>query len=106
MSILVSPGGAEVPLCSFPALASAASTTQPLVTPAALKNALNRVRQEFEFNISAVHHFNVSLTASKSLGEVALDIMEGVHTQLEPTRRVLGIFTHVSICAIIYIYIK
>ncbi|XP_005236880.2 DC-STAMP domain-containing protein 2 [Falco peregrinus] len=71
-----------------------------------LKNALDRVRQEFEFNISAVHHFNVSLTASKSLGEVALDIMEGVHTQLEPTRKVLGIFTHISICAIIYLYIK
>ncbi|NXK15400.1 DCST2 protein, partial [Herpetotheres cachinnans] len=73
---------------------------------APLRNALDRVRQEFEFNISAVHHFNISLSASKSLGEVALDIMEGVRTRLEPTRQVLGLFTHISFCAILYIYLQ
>ncbi|NXN69785.1 DCST2 protein, partial [Himantopus himantopus] len=71
-----------------------------------LRDALDRVRQEFEFNISAVHRFNVSLSASKSLGEVALDIMEGVRLRLEPTRRVLGLFMHVSFCAILYIYLQ
>ncbi|NWQ86139.1 DCST2 protein, partial [Burhinus bistriatus] len=71
-----------------------------------LRDALDRVRQEFEFNISAMHHFNVSLSASKSLGEVALDIMEGVRLRLEPTRRVLGLFMHVSFCAILYIYLQ
>lgn len=77
-----------------------------LVTPAALRDALDRVRGEFEFNISAVHHFNVSLSASKSLGEVALDIMEAVRLRLEPARRVLGLFMHVSFCAILYIYLQ
>ncbi|NXT51188.1 DCST2 protein, partial [Pluvianellus socialis] len=71
-----------------------------------LRDSLDRVRHEFEFNISAVHHFNVSLSASKSLGEVALDIMEDVRRRLEPTRRVLGLFTHVSFCAILYIYLQ
>ncbi|NWX52272.1 DCST2 protein, partial [Steatornis caripensis] len=71
-----------------------------------LKETLDRVRQEFEFNISATHRFDVSLNASKSLGEVALDIMESVSLHLQPTLRVLGLFTHVSFCAILYMYIQ
>ncbi|NXJ99822.1 DCST2 protein, partial [Corythaixoides concolor] len=71
-----------------------------------IMNALDHVRREFEFNISAVHRFDISVNASKSLGEVALDIMEGVSKRLEPTRRVLGIFTHVSLLAILYMYIQ
>ncbi|NWH52771.1 DCST2 protein, partial [Fregata magnificens] len=73
---------------------------------APLRDALDRVRREFEFNISAVHRFDVSLNASKSLAEVALDIMEGVRLRLEPTRRVLGLFMHVSFCAILYMYLQ
>lgn len=88
------------------ALTPTPSPTQPLVTPAALKDALERVRREFEFNISATHHFNISLGASKSLGEVATDIMEGVRLRLEPTRRVLGLFLHFSFCAILYLYLQ
>ncbi|XP_074784873.1 DC-STAMP domain-containing protein 2 [Athene noctua] len=73
---------------------------------APLTDALDRVRREFEFNISAVHRFNINLSASKSLGEVALDIMEAVREHIEPTRRVLGLFTHISFCAILYIYFQ
>ncbi|XP_059688091.1 DC-STAMP domain-containing protein 2 [Gavia stellata] len=73
---------------------------------APLRDALDRVRREFEFNISAVHHFDISLNASKSLGEVALDIMEDVRLRLEPTRRVLGLFMHISFCAILYMYLQ
>ncbi|XP_067169209.1 DC-STAMP domain-containing protein 2 [Apteryx mantelli] len=71
-----------------------------------LRNALDRVRREFEFNISAVHHFDVSLNSSKTLGEVALDIMEGVRACLEPAREVLGLFAHFSSCAILYMYLQ
>ncbi|NWX80408.1 DCST2 protein, partial [Alca torda] len=71
-----------------------------------LKDALERIRREFEFNISATHHFNISLGASKSLGEVATDIMEGVRLRLEPTHRVLGLFLHFSFCAILYLYLQ
>ncbi|XP_074931072.1 DC-STAMP domain-containing protein 2 [Phalacrocorax aristotelis] len=73
---------------------------------APLNDALDRIRQEFEFNISAVHRFDISLNASKSLAEVALDIMEGVRLHLQPTRQVLGLFTHISLCAILYMYIQ
>ncbi|XP_014816715.1 PREDICTED: DC-STAMP domain-containing protein 2 [Calidris pugnax] len=71
-----------------------------------IKNTLDRIRREFEFNISAVHHFNVSLSASKSLGQVASDIMQGVRLRLEPTRRLLGLFLHFSFCAILYLYLQ
>ncbi|XP_061333920.1 DC-STAMP domain-containing protein 2 isoform X1 [Pezoporus flaviventris] len=71
-----------------------------------LNNALDRVRREFEFNISAVHEFDISFNASKSLGEVALDIMEGVSQSMEPTRRILGLFLNVSFLAILYMYFK
>ncbi|NXW10845.1 DCST2 protein, partial [Fregetta grallaria] len=71
-----------------------------------LTDALDRVRREFEFNISATHRFHINLNASKTLGEVALDIMEGVRLRLEPTRRVLGLFTHISFCAILYMYLQ
>ncbi|KAM6229383.1 DC-STAMP domain-containing protein 2 [Spheniscus humboldti] len=75
-------------------------------TAAPLRDALDRIRREFEFNISAVHRFDIRLDASKSLGEVALDIMEGVLLRLEPTRQVLGLFTHISFCAILYMYLQ
>ncbi|NXA88540.1 DCST2 protein, partial [Melanocharis versteri] len=70
---------------------------------APLTDALNRVRAEFEFNISVVHHFNVSLNASKSLGEVSADMMEAVQQQMEPYHRVLEFFSYISFLAILYL---
>ncbi|NWV15632.1 DCST2 protein, partial [Ptilonorhynchus violaceus] len=70
---------------------------------APLTDALNRVRAEFEFNISVVHHFNVSLNASKSLGEVSLDMMEAVQQHLEPYHRALELFSYISFLAILYL---
>ncbi|KAK2518190.1 hypothetical protein Q9233_012701 [Columba guinea] len=68
-------------------------------------DSLDRVRREFEFNISASHRFDVNLNASKTLNEVALDIMEEVHMRMQPTSELLGIFTHVSFIAILYVYL-
>ncbi|XP_069734482.1 DC-STAMP domain-containing protein 2 [Phaenicophaeus curvirostris] len=71
-----------------------------------LVNALERVRQEFEFNISAKHHFSISLNSSKTLGEVALDIMDDVSRRMRPVHKVLGLFTHVSFWIILYMYFQ
>ncbi|NWU73494.1 DCST2 protein, partial [Pterocles burchelli] len=71
-----------------------------------IEDALDRVRQEFEFNISASHRFDVRLGATKSLGEVALEVMEGARRRLEPSRRLLGLCTHVTFLAILYIYLQ
>ncbi|NWT18085.1 DCST2 protein, partial [Vireo altiloquus] len=70
---------------------------------APLTDALNRVRAEFEFNMSVVHHFNVSLNASKSLGEVSADMMEAVQRHMEPYHHVLEIFSYISFLAILYL---
>ncbi|XP_053867134.1 DC-STAMP domain-containing protein 2 [Malaclemys terrapin pileata] len=67
---------------------------------------LSRVRREFEFNISAVHQFDVSLNSTKSLAQVALDIMEAVGLRLQPAREVLGLFAHVSSCVLLYLYLQ
>ncbi|KAM9214666.1 DC-STAMP domain-containing protein 2 [Leptosomus discolor] len=82
------------------------STTQPFVTPTAIMDAVDRVRREFEFDVLTTYRFDVNLNASKSLGEVAMDIMEGVRLHLEPTRRVLGLFTHITFFAILFMYIQ
>lgn len=87
-----------VPLCPL--------SPQPLVAPVAVTDSLDRVRREFEFNISASHRFDVNLNASKTLNEVALDIMEEVHVRMQPTSELLGIFTHVSFVAILYVYLQ
>ncbi|NWI45275.1 DCST2 protein, partial [Picathartes gymnocephalus] len=70
---------------------------------APLTEALNRVRAEFEFNISVVHHFNVNLNASKSLGEVSADMMEAVQRYMEPYHRALELFSYISFLAILYL---
>ncbi|NWW32296.1 DCST2 protein, partial [Panurus biarmicus] len=70
---------------------------------APLTDALNRVRAEFEFNISVVHHFSVNLNASKSLGEVSADMMEAVQQHMEPYHHVLELFSYISVLAILYL---
>ncbi|NXD31390.1 DCST2 protein, partial [Spelaeornis formosus] len=70
---------------------------------APLSDALNRIRAEFEFNISVVHQFSVNLNASKSLGEVSADMMEAVQQHMEPYHHALELFSYVSILAILYL---
>ncbi|XP_036253617.1 DC-STAMP domain-containing protein 2 [Molothrus ater] len=71
-----------------------------------LTDALNRVRAEFEFNISVVHHFSVNLNASKSLGEVSADIMEAVQHHMEPYHRVLELFSYISFLAVLFLWYR
>ncbi|KAM9114366.1 DC-STAMP domain-containing protein 2 [Pangshura tecta] len=84
----------------------------PVLTPPpgsdlpAVLRVLSRVRREFEFNISAVDQFDVSLNSTKSLAQVALDIMEAVGLRLQPAREVLGLFAHISSCVLLYLYLQ
>ncbi|NXR66282.1 DCST2 protein, partial [Rhadina sibilatrix] len=70
---------------------------------APLTEALNRVRAEFEFNISVSHHFSVNLNASKSLGEVSADMMEAVQRHMEPYHHALEFFSYISVLAILFL---
>ncbi|CAM4620345.1 unnamed protein product [Lepidochelys olivacea] len=67
---------------------------------------LNRVRREFEFNISAVNQFDVSLNSTKSLAQVALDIMEAIGLRLQPAREVLSLCTHISSVVLLFLYLQ
>ncbi|NXK69147.1 DCST2 protein, partial [Sylvietta virens] len=71
---------------------------------APLTDALNRIRTEFEFNISVVHHFRVNLNASKSLGEVSADMMEAVQRHMEPYHHALEFFSYISFLAILFLW--
>lgn len=64
----------------------------PPVTPLvpAVMKLLNRVRREFEFNMTANHYFSVDLNSSRSLSQVALDIQEAVSLKLYTAREVLS----------------
>ncbi|NWU33438.1 DCST2 protein, partial [Hylia prasina] len=70
---------------------------------APLTDALNRVRAEFEFNISVVHHFSFNFNASKSLGEVSADMMEAVQQHMEPYHHALEFLSYISVLAILYL---
>ncbi|NXO29888.1 DCST2 protein, partial [Cisticola juncidis] len=72
-----------------------------VITP--LTDALNRVRAEFEFNISVVHQFSFNLNASKSLGEVSADMMAAVERHMEPYHRFLEFFSYLSFLAILFL---
>ncbi|XP_053133444.1 DC-STAMP domain-containing protein 2 isoform X3 [Hemicordylus capensis] len=69
-------------------------------------NVLNRVRQEFEFNITTIHKFDVTVNASKSLSQVAFDIMEDVSLRLQPAKEAIGFFGYMSTLVILYLYLR
>ncbi|XP_044304334.1 DC-STAMP domain-containing protein 2 [Varanus komodoensis] len=73
---------------------------QPIVA------VLNRVRREFEFNITTVHKYEVAINASKSLNQVAFDIMEDISARLQPAKEAVGLFGYMSTLLILYVYIK
>ncbi|EFB25783.1 hypothetical protein PANDA_011519, partial [Ailuropoda melanoleuca] len=61
-----------------------------------VRNLINRVRGEFEFNVTAAHHFSVDLNASRSLSQVALDLQEAVGMKLhrvQEARALMGYTT-------------
>ncbi|KAL7978100.1 hypothetical protein Chor_005087 [Crotalus horridus] len=58
---------------------------------------LNRVRAEFEFNITTIHRYEVNVNASKKLSQVAFDIMEEVSERLQPAREAVGLFGYIAL---------
>jgi hypothetical protein len=67
---------------------------------------LNRVRQEFEFNMTATHYFSVDLNASRSLSQVALDLHEAISLKLHRTREVLALMGYTTPLFLILLYLQ
>lgn len=71
----------------------------------AVKKLINRVRREFEFNMTTTHHFSVDLNASRSLSQVALDLQEAVGMKLHRIREALALmgFTTPLLLTLLYL---
>ncbi|XP_055978778.1 DC-STAMP domain-containing protein 2 [Sorex fumeus] len=67
---------------------------------------INRVRREFEFNVTATHYFSVNLNASRSLSQVALDLHEAVGLKVYRVREVLALMGYSTPLLLILLYLQ
>ncbi|XP_051849858.1 DC-STAMP domain-containing protein 2 [Antechinus flavipes] len=67
---------------------------------------INRVRGEFEFNVTASHHFKVNLNSSRSLAQVAFDLQEAVNLKLHPIRETLALLGHTTPLLFVFLYLQ
>ncbi|XP_040086293.1 DC-STAMP domain-containing protein 2 [Oryx dammah] len=71
-----------------------------------IRNLINRVRQEFEFNMTATHYFFVDLNASRSLSQVALDLHEAVSMKLYRVREALALMGYTTPLLLLLLYLQ
>ncbi|XP_053065018.1 DC-STAMP domain-containing protein 2 isoform X2 [Acinonyx jubatus] len=71
-----------------------------------VRHLINRVRQEFEFNVTATHHFSVDLNASRSLSQVALDLQEAVSMKLHRVREALALMGYTAPLLLPLLYLQ
>uniref|UniRef100_A0A8C4RMJ6 DC-STAMP domain containing 2 n=1 Tax=Erpetoichthys calabaricus TaxID=27687 RepID=A0A8C4RMJ6_ERPCA len=67
---------------------------------------LNKIRSEFEFNISTTMQFEMRMNQSKTLSQVAKDIMQEVTLEMEKFQEVFGMFGYFSIFIVFYMYFR
>lgn len=72
----------------------------------AVKKLINRVRREFEFNMTTTHYFSVDLDASRSLSQVALDLHEAVSMKLHRIREALGLMGYTTPLLLTLLYLQ
>lgn len=71
-----------------------------------MRNLINRVRQEFEFNMTATHYFFVDLNASRSLSQVALDLHEAISMKLYRVREALALMGYTTPLLLLLLYLQ
>uniref|UniRef100_H0WU36 DC-STAMP domain containing 2 n=2 Tax=Otolemur garnettii TaxID=30611 RepID=H0WU36_OTOGA len=71
-----------------------------------VKKLINRVRQEFEFNMTITHHFSVDLNASRSLSQVAVDLHEAVSMKLHRFREALALMGYTTPLLLTLLYLQ
>nr|XP_012623332.1 DC-STAMP domain-containing protein 2 isoform X1 [Microcebus murinus] len=67
---------------------------------------IDRVRQEFEFNMTVTHHFSVDLNASRSLSQVAVDLREAVSMKLYRVREALALMGYTTPLLLVLLYLQ
>ncbi|XP_048214170.1 DC-STAMP domain-containing protein 2 [Perognathus longimembris pacificus] len=71
-----------------------------------LRQLINQVRKEFEFNMTATHHFSVDLNASRSLSQVALDLHEAVSLKVHRVREALSLMGYTMPLLLSFLYLQ
>ncbi|KAM7055457.1 DC-STAMP domain-containing protein 2 [Molossus nigricans] len=71
-----------------------------------VQKLINRVRKEFEFNVTATHYFSVDLNASRSLSQVALDLYEAVSMKLYRAREALALMGYATPLLLVLLYLQ
>lgn len=77
-----------------------------LVRRPAVGKLINRVRREFEFNVTATHRFSVDLNASRSLSQLALDLHEAVGLKVYRLREVLALMGYSTPLLLTLLYLQ
>lgn len=68
--------------------------------------AIAKVKKEFDFNVTLKHSFQIDLNSSKTITQIALDIMEEVDVRTNPYREFLGMFGYGATFLTIYVYLQ
>ncbi|XP_078063023.1 DC-STAMP domain-containing protein 2, partial [Mustelus asterias] len=71
-----------------------------------ISEALDKVTNEFKFNISIQHHFHIYANQSSSLSHVALDIMEEIRQRVGGVYEGIGLLGYTSTLMMLYLYIQ
>ncbi|KAI5940791.1 DC-STAMP domain-containing protein 2 [Manis javanica] len=77
---------------------------ETIVTP--VIKLIDRVREEFEFNVTATHYFSVDLSASRSLSQVALDLQEAVRMKLHRIGEALTLMGYATPLLLVLLYLQ
>ncbi|XP_062394418.1 DC-STAMP domain-containing protein 2 isoform X1 [Sardina pilchardus] len=68
--------------------------------------AFEKLRKQFEFNISASMHFDMQLNSSQSLQEMSQRIMEEISEEIGLFQKLSGLLSYVGLFLLVYIYIQ
>ncbi|XP_029115911.1 DC-STAMP domain-containing protein 2 [Scleropages formosus] len=77
-----------------------AKIAEPTIT------AFEKMREEFEFNISASVHADVQLNSSHSIQEISQQIMNEVTMEVSHVQEMLGLLSYVSLFLLLLMYLQ
>ncbi|KAG5271332.1 hypothetical protein AALO_G00178550 [Alosa alosa] len=68
--------------------------------------AFEKLRKQFEFNISASMHFDMQLNSSQTLQEMSQRIMEEISEEIGLFQKLSGLLSYAGLFLLVYIYIQ
>ncbi|XP_019896844.1 DC-STAMP domain-containing protein 2 [Esox lucius] len=69
-------------------------------------SAFEKMKKEFEFNISASMHFDVKVNSSVSLQQMSQELMKEVSSELGRFQRVMGLLAYLGLFLLLLMYLQ